>query len=118
MVNFSHNRFGNRSTRGIRFQAAPVATATDTPTSIDDYMPNLTRCTCQTRIQFAVLHNTRTNARSDKDTDKIVVALSCPTQIFSQRGHLNIVADGHRLAKLLTENITQSHILHPQIGSI
>src|SRR6266702_4653450 len=104
MVNFSHNRFGDRRTRGIGFQAASVATATDTPTSIDDHMPNLTCCTCQASILPAVLHNTATNARAYKDTDKIVVALSCPMQIFSQLSYLNTVFDGHGLAKVLTEN--------------
>jgi hypothetical protein len=81
-------------------------------------MPGFTRRTRKSCVQTPVLDYARTDACANEDADEVVEALSRAVEIFTQGGNFNIVTNGNRFAKLLAENVTQTHIFDTQVGRI
>ena len=81
-------------------------------------MTDFTRRTRKSCVYTAVLDYTRTDACAHEDADEVVEASSRTIDKFSKCGHFNIVAYSNWLAKLSTENVTQTHIFDTQVGRI
>src|SRR5579883_1025230 len=85
---------------------------------IDRYMPDLTGSPRQAGIHPSILHNARANTSPHKDADKIVVALARAIEPFTQRGHLDIIANRGKHIKSFAEDAAQRHIVHTQVRRI
>src|SRR5512146_1108344 len=97
--------------------AAPAAAA-DASAILHDGVADLARCARDPAPNLAALHNGRADARADEDTDEVVIVATRAKAMLAIGGDLDVIADGHRHAELLSQQVGQGEVIQPlrQIG--
>src|SRR5258708_21347346 len=106
-MDFGHDGFGDRGARGVGFQAAAIATATDASIGIYGHMPDLASRTGQARVGMPILYNAAADTGAHEDTDEIFVATPGAIIQLAEGCDLNIVAYRHGFIKLLAYHFAQ-----------
>src|SRR2546428_11680048 len=83
MVNFSHDGFGDRSTRGICLQATTVSTPTNAASCLDNHMTSLTGGPRQACGQKPILNNNRPHPRASQNSQEVIAPPPRTLEVFS-----------------------------------